>query len=70
MDARANRAATTSASVEFDDGIKANNKKHQGERGRGQWGANDPRALHPRDDSESLDDYARSSGVKLPAKVR
>jgi len=56
--------------MEFDDGIKANNKKHQGERGRGQWGANDPRALHPRDDSESLDDYARSSGVKLTAKVR
>jgi hypothetical protein len=55
--------------MEFDDGIKANNKKHQGERGRGQWGANDPRALHPRDDSESLDDYARSSGVKLPENV-
>ena len=25
--------------------------------------------LHPRDDKESLDDYARSSGVKLPENV-
>ena len=38
VDARANRATTTSASAEFDDGITANNKK-QGERGAGAVGS-------------------------------